>query len=208
MIPVTWATTAGSTWSVLMRANTFADVRTNAGAWLLVDNWLPGYLEREEQEGRTVTGADDEPFDAAEFFGPEDWRAWTPNARGLTTEFLLEEVPEAGEEHLRPDDGWGLLEYDSWPRIAPEDRGIVEAAVRRRGYEIKAVEDLDAMFLDPPVDPARAGADMTDAQSAPPYPACPRAVGHLLPEPKPGLVEGRRRLLAVETGRQPQGHRH
>lgn len=165
VIPHHVAATALATWASLLHASTFGEVRKDVGAWLQVEGWLDSYREREAEEGRTSTGADDEEFNAHEFFGDDNWQAWTPSQREHTAQFLLEDEPEVAEEFFQPDSGYGLLVYESWPMLRPSDREAIEAALRARGHAVKAVAGLAQLYGDPTTDPATALARAAEPQS-------------------------------------------
>ena len=154
-IPYSQALAALTTWSTLSRASTFGQVRRDADAAALVEDWLDLYLQREADEGRHSTGADEEDFDAEEFFGDDWFGVWTPSARGLTAAFLLKDEPTLAAQFLRPDPSWGF-DDDPQPRITPQDRDALEATLEDRGYAVRRFDVLATLFLDPPADPAAA----------------------------------------------------
>jgi hypothetical protein len=153
VIPRHRALAALTTWSTLSRASTFDEARADPGAAALVDEWLGRYLDEMQAEGETASGADDEPFDANEFFGDDYLSVWTPSPRALTARWLQKDEPELAEEYLEPDTGWGF-DYESHPLVDARRRPSLEAALRARGYDVKAVAGLAAALLDPPLDHA------------------------------------------------------
>ncbi len=143
-----------TTWSTLTFARTFGQARRDKGAAQLVASRLSELLgpNRDPCETYRTTGSDRARFNASAFFGEEDWRVWTPNARVTTVDFLLQHEPGVVAEFLQPDTAWGH-DYEPVAFVAAERRDDLEASLQSRGYEVKQWRGLSELYLDPPVRP-------------------------------------------------------
>ncbi len=143
-----------TTWSTLTFARTFGQARRDRGAAQLVASRLSELLgpNREPHETYRTTGSDRARFNASAFFGDEDWRVWTPNARVTTADFLQQDEPDVAAAFLRPDTAWGH-DYEPVAFVAAERRDDLEAALRERAYEVRQWRGLSELYLDPPVRP-------------------------------------------------------
>jgi len=143
-----------TTWSTLTFARTFGQARRDKGADQLVASRLSELLgpNRDPHETYRTTGSDRARFNASAFFGDEDWRVWTPNARVTTADFLQQHEPDVAAAFLRPDTAWGH-DYEPVAFVAAERRDDLEAALRERGYEVTQWRGLSELYLDPPVRP-------------------------------------------------------
>lgn len=154
VLPRSLAVAVLSTWACLTYATDFVQTRTDRDARALVEEHLPIYLEQRRAYGdEDSDGSDDEPFDAGEYFGADDWVVWTPNARLLTASFLASSAPQVAERYLRPDTAWGH-EYEPAPFVHASDRAALEQELTVCGHRVQAWPGLAECFLTPPLDPA------------------------------------------------------
>jgi hypothetical protein len=143
-----------TTWSTLTFARTFGQARRDRGAAQLVASRLSELLgpSRDPHETYRTTGSDRARFNASAFFGDENWRSWTPNARVTTADFLQQHEPDVGAAFLQPDTAWGH-DYEPVAFVAAKRRDDLEAALREGGYEVRQWRGLSELYLDPPVRP-------------------------------------------------------
>ncbi len=143
-----------TTWSTLTFARTFGQARRDKGAAQLVTSRLSELLSpnRDPHGTYRTTGSDRARFNASAFFGDEDWRVWTPNARVTTADFLQQHEPDVAAAFLQPDTAWGH-DYEPVAFVAAERRDDLEAALRERAYEVRQWRGLSELYLDAPVRP-------------------------------------------------------
>ncbi len=143
-----------TTWSTLTFARTFGQARRDRGAAQLVASRLSELLgpNRDPHETYRTTGSDRSRFNAAAFFGDENWRSWTPNARVTAADFLQQHEPDVAAAFLQPDTAWGH-DYEPVAFVAAERREDLEAALREGGYEVRQWRGLSELYLDPPIRP-------------------------------------------------------
>lgn len=143
-----------TTWSTLTFSRTFGQARRDTGAAQLVASRLAELLgaNRDPNDSYRTTGSDRSRFSADEFFGEENWRWWTPDARVSTAGFLQHYEPDVATQFLQPDTAWGF-DYEPVPFVAAERRDDLEAVLRERGHETKQWLGLSDLYLDAPVRP-------------------------------------------------------
>lgn len=152
-IPLGWALAELTTYSALQHAATFGHAKSDAAAAVLIESSLPVYLERRYEQGEDDPRVkDDDPWDAEDFFGVEEWRLWRPRARETTADFLLG-IGGQVAALLRPDDGSGW-DYDPQPFVHVHDRQRLEGVLATCGYEVRQWRGLALGYLDAPRDAA------------------------------------------------------
>jgi hypothetical protein len=167
-IPAPMVVAELTSYATLRYAGTFAEARQDVTARLLVEEWLGGFIERQEEREveHVVLGHDDDAFDAEEFFGWENGFVWRPDPVITTMEWLAENEPELASRFLAGDCST-LFDSDPLPFVALEHRPRLAEALRRRGRVVVDCPDLAAHYMDPPFDPARAMSDFGSTSCAP-----------------------------------------
>lgn len=150
VIPEPWVVAELRTFRVLSTASTFRDVREDVAAALLMQNWLPSFVERQEEDEQhpALRGGADHSFDAEEFFGFDHQFVWRPDPVVSTATWLWENEPELADTCLHGDCS-GLLALDAKPFVAPGDRLALEADLQGSGRTVRDCPDLAFRYLAP-----------------------------------------------------------
>ncbi len=144
-IPALTARALLGTWNSLAGAKTFGEAREDPDARALVNEWLPSVIERaQELDLPPVTGADDEAFDATEYFGADGWWVWRPDALEATADFLAE-VP-GGDNLLASPNYTSLGREDTTPLVPAAQRTRLEALLTEAGWRVRDLPGLAALF--------------------------------------------------------------
>lgn len=146
-IPLTVASAEIGMRAALVRARTFGEVRQHPGAAALVDEWLPGYIE-EQEDGEVdpiVRGEDDDAFDAEAFFGLDNQFVWMPDAASTTAQWLEDSEPDLADQYLQGDRG-GLMDLEPCPFVEPERREALERDLAAYGYEVRQWPQLAELY--------------------------------------------------------------
>ena len=155
VIPLDLAKREVGTAAVLAHGVTFGEVRRNPDAAAVVERHLPTYrrwLEEEgeldESEASAWVPDDEQPFDALEFFGEEDFDAWNPDPLQSTARWCQEHLPDLWQRLSQADSGWGF-DYVPPAGFPLEVRNEVEHELERRGYQVRRANRLHDLYLNP-----------------------------------------------------------
>lgn len=149
--------------ALLAKASTFGEVRQDAAAAAVVEQYMDQYRQRllgeadwpeesDEEVLARLTG-DDGNYHAPHFFSDDDqleWQAYA-EARASTAGWLAQAEPALLERYGRYDDGEGPM-YEKATWIAAADRGALERDLLAAGYAVQPVDTLHQLYLDPPLD--------------------------------------------------------
>lgn len=149
--------------ALLAKATTFGEVRQDADAAAVVEQYMDEYRQRQLDEADWPEGDDEEvlarltadtaAYHAPHFFSADDqleWQAYA-EARASTADWLVSEQPALLETYGRYDEGEGPM-YPKATWIASEDRDVFERDLTAAGYVIQHVDSLHQLYLDPPLD--------------------------------------------------------
>lgn len=149
--------------ALLAKATTFDEVRQDADAAAVVEQYMDEYRQRQldeadwpkedDEKALARLTADTAAYYAPHFFSDDDqleWHAYA-EARASTADWLVSQQPALLETYGRYDEGEGPMYVNStW--IAVEDRDAFEQDLLAAGYVVQHVDSLPELYLDPPLD--------------------------------------------------------